>query len=406
MPIIGATELQPVNILGSYVQGLEGARQSVMQRAKDEAALAEAQRAAELRNFARTADFSQPEQRNKLSQFGKPGLDLLSGLEDIATKRATAEKTGLETLQLQQKLADENYGRFQNAIGNFAYGDKSVTKAAVLDKIDEMIAANVIRKEFRPFAERLPDDPVQLQEKLRGQFLSQIPAAERAKLFIPVSPEVQSQALERARAGRSTQSITNIQERAESGAYGTMLVDNYKRIAERADTGRRALTTIDQAQRALNQGLTTGFGAETIRQGARVLAALGEPESAKNAANADLFLSSVKQNVLSRQQEQKGTQTESDAQRIEDTFIGLGKTPAANQFLLDVARAVIKRDDRQQRFYQDWRRKNGSYDGAEEAWLDGEGGTSLFDSKELKQYATAEGGAPPPPEGFKKNPTK
>lgn len=403
MPVIGATELQPVNILGSYVQGLEGARQSVMQRAKEEAALAEAQRAADLRAFASTADFSKPETRNQLSRFGKPGLELLASYEDILGKRATAAKVGLETTQIEQKLADENYGRFQNAIGNFAYGEKPASKADVIDKIDELIAAGIVRKEFRPFAEKLPDDPTELQTKLRGQFLSQIPPAERAKLFIPVSEPVQAQALERARAGRAQTTITNVAERAEAGAYGTMLVDQYKKIADRADTGRRALTTIDQAQRALDQGLRTGFGAETVRQGSRILAALGEPEAAKMAANADLFLSAVKENVLSRQQEQKGTQTESDAQRIEDTFIGLGKTPAANQFMLDVARAVIKRDDRQQRFYQDWHSKNKTYDGAEKAWLDGEGKTSLFDSAELKKYAKPQEGSPPPPVGFVKN---
>ena len=186
---------------------------------------------------------------------------------------------------------------------------------------------------------------------------------------------------------------TNVQERAEAGEYGKGLVTEYNVIRDRADVGRRFLPTIDQAQRALNEGLRTGFGADAVRQGARVLAALGEPEAEAKAANAELFLAAGKENVLRRQIEQKGPQTESDAARIEETFISLGTTPQANQFMLDVARAQIQRDNEQQRFYSKWRRETGSFDGAEEAWLDGEGGKSLFDRSELKKYGTkAKGG--------------
>jgi hypothetical protein len=195
---------------------------------------------------------------------------------------------------------------------------------------------------------------------------------------------------ERVAAASAGKNIT-VQERAEQGKYGELLVANYARLQERAESGRRFLSTIEQAKRSLAEGLRTGFGADTIRLGARVLAALGEPEAEKKAANADLFLAAVKENVLRRQIEQKGPQTESDAQRIEETFIRLGTPTLANEFMLDVANAQIKRDSEQQRFFDKWRRDTGSFDGAEEAWLDSEGGRSLFERSELKKYATPEG---------------
>jgi hypothetical protein len=77
----------------------------------------------------------------------------------------------------------------------------------VLDSVDQMVAAGIIRPEFRQFAEQLPDDPNELQTKLRGQFLTQIPPAERAKLFIPLSPEVEAQKARIAGAGAARTTV-------------------------------------------------------------------------------------------------------------------------------------------------------------------------------------------------------
>jgi hypothetical protein len=403
MAVIGATQLEPVNILGSYVQGLEAGRGVRAQRLKEQQELAAAQRELEFRNYLSSADLSTPEAQNQLLRFGKPGAELAASMADLASKRATVKKTGVETAAAEAKLADDNYGRFQKMLGDFAYGQAPPTKAQVIDQVDFMIAQGTIVPQFRDYAvNSLPDDPAQLQAALRGQFLSQIPAAERAKLFVPRSAEVFAQDLAERAVGapRTVVTTTSVQERAEAGKFGEGLVAEFNTIRERAESGRRFLPTLDQAQRALNEGLRTGFGADAIRQGARVLAALGEPEAEAKAANAELFLAAGKENVLRRQIEQKGTQTASDADRIEQTFINLGTTPKANQFMLDVAREQINRDNEQQRFYSRWRRETGSFDGAEEAWLDAEGGRSLFDRPALKKYATPGKAAPPVPAGF------
>jgi len=66
MAVIGATQLEPVNVLGSYVQGMELGRQAQAQRQQAaEAALAR-QQETELRNFLASADLSSPEVQNQL----------------------------------------------------------------------------------------------------------------------------------------------------------------------------------------------------------------------------------------------------------------------------------------------------------------------------------------------------
>lgn len=209
MAVIGATQLEPVNVLGQYVQGLEAGRAATRQRVADQAAMLEAQRAAELRNFlSATPDLTTVEAQNQLMRFGKPGAEMAASFADIAGKRATAAKTGLEARGLEVKMADENYGRFQKMLGDLAYGEAPPTKAQVLDNLDFMIAQGTIVPQFRDYAaSTLPDDPMQLQAALRGQFLSQIPPAERAKLFIPMSAEVEAQKARIAGAGAARTTV-------------------------------------------------------------------------------------------------------------------------------------------------------------------------------------------------------
>ena len=209
MAVIGATQLEPVNVLGQYVQGLEAGRATRRQRAVDEAAMLDAQRAAELRNFLTTSpDLTTPEAQNQLMRFGKPGADVAASFADIAGKRATARKTGLEARGLEVKIADENYGRFQNMLGNLAYGEAPPNKAQVLDQVEFMIAQGTIAPQFRDYAtSTLSDDPATLQKQLRGQFLAGVPAAERAKLFVPMSAAVEAQKTRVASAGAARTTV-------------------------------------------------------------------------------------------------------------------------------------------------------------------------------------------------------
>jgi hypothetical protein len=191
-----------------------------------------------------------------------------------------------------------------------------------------------------------------------------------------------------ANAGRAPGTTVNmVSERAEQGARGKMLVDQYSDISKAAGIAARTLPSIEVNLSALNKGFDTGFGKETIAAGASVLAALGVPEAAKLATDTQKFQSNAIGAVLQKQLEQKGPQTESDARRIEQIGAQLGKTKQANEFILSMAGELLRRDIDQRNFYDRWYKANKTYDGAENAWFGGEGGNSLFDRPKLKKYA-------------------
>ena len=177
-----------------------------------------------------------------------------------------------------------------------------------------------------------------------------------------------------------------VQEKAEQGERGKMLVTEYSDISKAAKLAAKTLPALEIQQSVLDSGFKTGFGTEAQKAGASLLAALGVPEANKFATDAQTFLAATQQAVLQRQLEQKGPQTESDAQRITQTGAQFGNTPESNKFIIAVAKSQLKRDIEQRNFYDGWWNKNKTYDGAENAWFNGEGGKSLFDRPELKKY--------------------
>jgi hypothetical protein len=177
------------------------------------------------------------------------------------------------------------------------------------------------------------------------------------------------------------------QEKAEKIEYGKLLIDDFKNIKAQATIATKSLPAIESNLAILDKGFDTGFGTETIAAGARVLGALGVQDAKNFATDAQTFLASANAAVLQRQLEQKGPQTESDAQRITATGAQLGNTKEANKFVLNVAKAQLQRDLKQREFYAAWREKNKTFEGAEDAWYASEGGKSLFDSPALKKYA-------------------
>jgi len=192
----------------------------------------------------------------------------------------------------------------------------------------------------------------------------------------------------RAVAGRAPgTSVTMVGERAEAGAFGKMLVDQFTDISKAAGLATRSLPSIEANLSALNRGFDTGFGTSAIAAGASVLGALGVQNAEKLATDAQTFQSNAISAVLQKQLEQKGPQTESDARRIEQIGPELGKTKETNKFILAVAKEQLKRDIEQRNFYAKWRDKTDSYKGAEDAWFAGEGGKSLFERPALKIYA-------------------
>ena len=179
----------------------------------------------------------------------------------------------------------------------------------------------------------------------------------------------------------------NAGQRAEDVEFGKYVVDQYKAVSDQAKLATKSLPAIDINLRTLDKGFDTGFGTETKAAGANVLAALGVKDAAQYATDAQTFLANANSAVLQKQIEQKGPQTESDAQRINATGAQLGNTKEANRFILNVAKAQLQRDIDQRKFYSDWQSANKTFKGAEAAWAEGPGSVSLFDSPILKKYA-------------------
>ena len=203
--------------------------------------------------------------------------------------------------------------------------------------------------------------------------------------FQKMTPVERKAFLELKRSGQAG-GITMVSERAEQGARGKMLVDDFSTISKAAQLANKTIPSIEANLNILNKGFDTGFGTETIAAGANVLAALGVKDANKYATDAQMIKSKATEAVLQKQLEQKGPQTESDAQRIDVVGAQLGKTKDANQFVLTVAKEQFKRDVDQRNFYSNWYKNNKTYDGAEDAWYAGRGGESLFASPALKKY--------------------
>ena len=88
MPVIGATQLEMPNILGSYVSGLEAGRANRLAQQQAAAAQAQAAREAEFQNYLKGADLSTPEARNQLLRFGPQGAEMAQRLATIGAQEA------------------------------------------------------------------------------------------------------------------------------------------------------------------------------------------------------------------------------------------------------------------------------------------------------------------------------
>jgi hypothetical protein len=193
-----------------------------------------------------------------------------------------------------------------------------------------------------------------------------------------------------------------VQETVEQKGRGETNVKLYQSISDQARLAAKTLPALETQMNALDRGFQTGFGTGAIAAAASVLGALGVRDAEKFATSAQTFLAATQQVVLQRQLEQKGPQTEADAKRITQTGAQLGNTREANRFIIEVAKAQAERDLAQRKFFDNWWRTSEArlgrktYEGAEDAWYEGEGGKSLFERPELRKYLAQPGQAPAP----------
>jgi hypothetical protein len=226
--------------------------------------------------------------------------------------------------------------------------------------------------------------------------------------FSRMTPEQQASFTAFRASQRPTTTVTTTVspgEKAEDTERGKLYVRQQTDVGNAAVAARKSLVGIQSAQDVLNRGFDTGFLTETKAKAASVLAGLGVADAEKYATDAQKFLQAATERVLAAQLEQKGVQTNQDAQRIEQAGARMGNTKAANEFILDVARAQSERAIAHDKFYRDWLRdpkNNNSLRGAEDAWLESEGDKSIFESPRLKKYgvlATERMQTAPAPQG-------
>ena len=211
-----------------------------------------------------------------------------------------------------------------------------------------------------------------------------------------MNPDYRQFQFDRAKAGRPVVNASASlppQEKQEQKDYGGLLVSNFKGLQESAAAARRENATLSGLEKIPLETNALTPANVTVSSW---IAALGGGDRFKDVASQGQgFTGFAKELVLARQQAQKGPQTEADARRLEQSTAQLGNTTEANKLLVAFNKAVNKRIIEQERFFSDWRAKKGTFDGAERAWFEGKGGTSVWDEPELKklQKSTPSGGA-------------
>jgi hypothetical protein len=372
----------PLNQLAAMTQIQSGQQGQQLNALK----MQEAQQGIENINRLRELDPNEPDYISKVTK-----IDPRLGLE-FGQKQAAAKTSGLQATKLQNEITAQDLENSREGFKNLVFNPSDNNVLAHLeDSVKKgKITPDEAKQQWQSVASmneaQRKDHFTMLGTKTDEFFRQRAPTTEfRNFQLSQANPAFAARQIELKRAG-STQVNLPPQPKAEQEARGKFLVDDYKTIATTARNAAKTLPAIDTNLSLLDKGFKTGFTAETQAGAASILSALGIPDAKEFATNAQIFNAKTNDIVLQKQLEQKGVQTAADADRITSTGARLANTPEANRFLLDVAKAQLKRDIDQRNYYDKWWEKNKTYDGAENAWYASEGDKSLFERPELKKY--------------------
>jgi hypothetical protein len=186
-------------------------------------------------------------------------------------------------------------------------------------------------------------------------------------------------------AGRPSVSVNTALEKREQGDKGALNVKNFGELQGGAASARKENAILSAMEK---NPVDTSRAAPLTSTAAAWLSAagMGGDRVKQVASNSQMFQAAAMELVLQKQLAQKGPQTESDAKRLEQTVASLGNTKDANAAIIAFSKAANNRTIAQEKFYNDWWRKNQTYEGADVAWLNGPGGRSIFDDPEMKKY--------------------
>lgn len=329
MPIIGATQLEPVNILGSYVQGMELGRANRLARQQEAAAMAQAQREAEMRNYLATADLSTPEAQNQLLRFGEPGAKMAQSLATIGRERTQQENTQLEIAGRKIKRQRDLLAPVSDQAGWTAWRNSTLD---AYGDVPEM--AQVIPEQYSPAAKQ--------------QLLL---SADDIVSRLPMSPEkfAQEQELRRTGASRTVVQMPAAEtERSKTVGKlgGEALVNEFNAVSSASRGLARDYETLDLLRKGKP---ATGITSELETNIARFRSSVGkDPESIKTASDSQLLEALLGQQVFEQIQSlgvgARGLDTPAEREFLREVIAGTRKLDKQTLIQMAEMRAKYKED--------------------------------------------------------------
>lgn len=244
MAVIGARELQPVNVLGQYVQGLEAGRAAQAQRREEAAADAAARQEQAINAMVQSGALTTPEGRNQLMQMpgGLAILESYGKAQEQMGKGTEAQTKGLASrMQFFRQNIPFNPKNAATWLAN-AYADPEVgAELSKMGTLEEALAA-------------IPQDPAAYLQWMEGaanladKYVERrVPTATSMLEYTqPMSPEVfaQQRALRETGAPRTT--INMPAAGAFSKTLGERAATRLDDLRTKAESARSTLQTSGQ----------------------------------------------------------------------------------------------------------------------------------------------------------------
>lgn len=303
MAVIGATQLEPVNILGSYVQGAELGRANQLRRRQE---MAEAQallQAQQVQNALAAGD------RNALMRMGESGLAAVKTLSELETADINRQKAMSEMEAAQFKRQRDLLAGVTNQAQYDVWRANALQTYGAIPGADQLI-------------------PAQFSPEVRDQLIL---TADDVVSRMALSPEQEAQKARIAAAGASRQTVQL--PPAESAYQTTVGKASGEADIASFDAAQRASDDLVKDFEAINLLQTgkasTGITAELALGINRVKAAVGgDKEAAKKVTDTELL------NAL------LGSDVFSNIQALGVGARGLD-TPAEREFLREVVSGTI-----------------------------------------------------------------
>lgn len=303
MAVIGATQLEPVNILGSYVQGAELGRANQLRRRQEAVEAQAAMQAQQIRNALASGD------RNALMLMGEEGLAAAKTLSELDTAEMNRQKTMSEMEAAQFKRSRDLLPAVTDQAKYDVWRNNALKMYGAIPGIEQLI-------------------PEKFSPEVRDQLIL---TADDIVSRMALSPEQEAQKARIAAAGASRQTVQlppaeSAYQTTVGKASGEADIASFDLAQRAADDLLKDFNTID----LLKTGkASTGITAELSLGINRLKADIGgDKEAARKVADTELLNALLGSDVFSNIQ-----------------ALGIGArgldTPAEREFLREVVSGTI-----------------------------------------------------------------